>query len=58
MEQNNLNEITQSQIQEENSFLPKQKIDWSFLSDIESLISKKIKVKKFDALFSIQKQQD
>ena len=38
MEQNNLNEITQSQIQEENSFLPKQKIDWSFLSDIESLL--------------------
>ena len=46
MEQNNLNEITQSQIQEENSFLPKQKIDWSFLSDIESLISKKNKGEK------------
>jgi len=46
MEQNNLNEITQSQIQEENSSLPKQKIDWSFLSDIESLISKKNKGEK------------
>ena len=46
MEQNKINEITQSQIQEENSSLPKQKIDWSFLSDIESLISQKNKGKK------------
>ena len=46
MEQNKINEITQSQIQEENSSLSKQKIDWSFLSDIESLISQKNKGKK------------
>ena len=49
MEQNQNNENVQNQIQEiqeENSTLPKQKIDWSFLSDIETLIEQKNKGKK------------
>ena len=54
MEQNQNNENVQNQIQEiqeENSTLPKQKIDWSFLSDIETLIEQKNKGKKVRCIF-------